>query len=217
MIIDLPKNFHYTFGEENDYASVFGGILYIHGDIYYRNMMYKLTDKLKIKKKCHYCGKYHGKGNQTLDHLYPESLGGPTISNNLVPACRRCNEEKSNMTFQQYQVFCNKDFEDGKQYYKSIQNKIEDSRIRKEYILPKEWITTISIDEIELRYTTERYNEEKYAYIAKFYHKYGFLRTPIIVDQNNILLDGNHQLSFAVDMKISNLPVICLDNCKVLK
>ncbi|MEA3341270.1 MAG: HNH endonuclease signature motif containing protein [Chloroflexota bacterium] len=33
-----------------------------------------------------------------IDHLLPESEGGPTVRQNLWLACRRCNEFKSNRT-----------------------------------------------------------------------------------------------------------------------
>jgi hypothetical protein len=33
-----------------------------------------------------------------IDHLLPESRGGPTIRENLWLACRRCNEFKGNRT-----------------------------------------------------------------------------------------------------------------------
>lgn len=30
-----------------------------------------------------------------IDHVVPESAGGPTVADNLVLACRRCNRRKS--------------------------------------------------------------------------------------------------------------------------
>ena len=42
---------------------------------------------------CRYCGSKHKK--LSLDHVYPESKGGITSSDNLVTACMRCNNKKS--------------------------------------------------------------------------------------------------------------------------
>lgn len=53
--------------------------------------------------KCVYCGTtltIHGdSGNGlTYDHLHPQSKGGETTWNNVVAACRDCNEAKDNKT-----------------------------------------------------------------------------------------------------------------------
>jgi len=40
---------------------------------------------------CKYCGMF----GDTIDHIYPKSLGGPNTWENLCAACRDCNEYKS--------------------------------------------------------------------------------------------------------------------------
>ena len=30
----------------------------------------------------------------TIDHMYPQDFGGPTITNNLLPSCKKCNNDK---------------------------------------------------------------------------------------------------------------------------
>lgn len=40
---------------------------------------------------CHYCAVPLRDGAATLDHIWPESLGGPWSKHNLVLACRKCN------------------------------------------------------------------------------------------------------------------------------
>jgi hypothetical protein len=47
---------------------------------------------------CAYCGKWLPITEASLDHILPQSLGGPTRWENLVNACRRCNERKANRT-----------------------------------------------------------------------------------------------------------------------
>jgi hypothetical protein len=47
---------------------------------------------------CAFCGKWLPYAEATLDHVIPQSLGGPTRWENLVNACRRCNGRKANRT-----------------------------------------------------------------------------------------------------------------------
>jgi hypothetical protein len=44
---------------------------------------------------CQYCGR---RGELTLDHVMPQSRGGPDTWENLVSACQPCNQRKANRT-----------------------------------------------------------------------------------------------------------------------
>ena len=44
---------------------------------------------------CQYCGRNGGE-RMTIDHIIPKSLGGRTIWENVVSACRACNLKKGN-------------------------------------------------------------------------------------------------------------------------
>lgn len=44
---------------------------------------------------CQYCGKRSTKG-MTVDHIIPRSLGGKTEWDNVVCACKECNNKKKN-------------------------------------------------------------------------------------------------------------------------
>ncbi len=50
---------------------------------------------------CAYCGRSIPLEDATLDHVIPQSLDGPATWDNLVNACRRCNEKKANRTPEQ--------------------------------------------------------------------------------------------------------------------
>lgn len=50
---------------------------------------------------CVYCGDADKK-QLTLDHVIPKSKGGPNSWNNLVTACKRCNNEKSDLSLEEY-------------------------------------------------------------------------------------------------------------------
>ena len=43
---------------------------------------------------CVYCGKTYELHELTIDHVHPRCNGGQDITKNLVPSCRRCNQEK---------------------------------------------------------------------------------------------------------------------------
>jgi 5-methylcytosine-specific restriction endonuclease McrA len=51
--------------------------------------------------KCVYCGS-DDKRTFTLDHVVPQSKGGPNTWDNLVTACKRCNGEKADLTLEEY-------------------------------------------------------------------------------------------------------------------
>src|SRR5574337_299255 len=46
---------------------------------------------------CQYCGRNSGE-RMTIDHVIPKSLGGRTVWENVVSACRACNLKKGNKT-----------------------------------------------------------------------------------------------------------------------
>jgi 5-methylcytosine-specific restriction endonuclease McrA len=48
--------------------------------------------------RCQYCGERGGLFDLTMDHILPESRGGPTSPENLVTACRPCNQRKGDRT-----------------------------------------------------------------------------------------------------------------------
>lgn len=53
--------------------------------------------------QCVYCGN-RDKKKLTIDHVIPQSKGGGNTWENLVTACQKCNNEKADMTPQQYGV-----------------------------------------------------------------------------------------------------------------
>jgi 5-methylcytosine-specific restriction endonuclease McrA len=47
---------------------------------------------------CQYCEKTQNSDNLTLDHVIPKSRGGKNTWENLVTACKKCNQRKGNLT-----------------------------------------------------------------------------------------------------------------------
>jgi 5-methylcytosine-specific restriction endonuclease McrA len=50
---------------------------------------------------CQYCGMKLTTWNYTLDHVFPQCLGGKDTWENLVVACQECNWKKAGKTLQQ--------------------------------------------------------------------------------------------------------------------
>jgi len=48
--------------------------------------------------KCQYCRNKFSPGKLTIDHVVPKSRGGKNTWQNLVTACKRCNQRKGNRT-----------------------------------------------------------------------------------------------------------------------
>lgn len=71
--------------------------------------------------RCFYCGL---KGNLTVDHIIPKSKGGTSSLNNLLPACRKCNRQKSSMTVEEFrQTFINRGI--GRFAFETFQNPLK--------------------------------------------------------------------------------------------
>lgn len=63
----------------------------------------------KSRGCCWYCGKQltgHDEdfGNGELEHQIPRARGGPGTLDNLVLACRQCNQEKSAQTVEEFRI-----------------------------------------------------------------------------------------------------------------
>lgn len=49
------------------------------------------------QRKCEYCGKSFETAELTMDHIVPLARGGKTVKNNIVAACKECNNKKKYM------------------------------------------------------------------------------------------------------------------------
>jgi 5-methylcytosine-specific restriction endonuclease McrA len=58
----------------------------------------RITVYTRDKFTCQYCGSKPGIGKLTLDHVVPQSKGGATSPDNLVTACKPCNNLKADRT-----------------------------------------------------------------------------------------------------------------------
>ena len=207
MNIELPENYDYR-GQ----ATVEDGILKVDSKVYWKKLAYEIAIAVK-GKKCWYCGKELEDYEITIDHLYPQSLGGLTIPDNIAPSCGRCNNNKSNLTEFQYRHLLAAPSDEKGDIRRRFLARNHDKQIKKGFVLPKEWITHKRITNILVTMETDKaYPYRKYGKIEKFYRQYVRLPYPIIVDRKNYLLDGFLVLMFAKNNSISSIPVIELEN-----
>lgn len=219
MIMDLPRRFSIGNSKQKNDAYIENGILKIRKTASFRYVVYELTFLLRGgKHKCRYCGKKLDHQKMTMDHMYPQDMGGPTITNNLLPSCQNCNSEKSDMTAKEYREYIKLKKEGNyKEFVKGLKIKKENMRNNKEYQIPKEWICEKQISTIFVEVRLEDSEQtSKYKKIEEFYSKYEHFPKPIIVDRNGFLLDGFYSVVFAKNHHIATLPVIQLENVEVI-
>ena len=218
MLIDLPKKFRYQ-NSAKDLAEVVDGSLILHSNTLtsFKKIMKIISLRLHGGESCYYCGCFLKPKKLTMDHLYPQDLGGPTISSNLVPTCKKCNNEKTNLTECQYKSL----LKVPKGKHRSILRKElihAQSKLRKlhKYSVPVEWIEYHSTSAFLVRVEIgKKYKGEKYTKIKDFYQEYGYLPKPVVVDCNYVLLDGFTTLMFAKEEGIRTVPIIRLENVEV--
>lgn len=237
MNLELPKN-DVVYGNMGE---VKNGILYIYRLNSFYNLMYEVAYDIYGTDKCWYCGKAcrRGKGKSndsrekiTLDHLIPISIGGPTIVNNLRPACHTCNDsQKGDFTAEQFleilslQKLLNEcSNQEDRNYLKKeiamkcLEMRKENTNKRRGIIpyLPQEWtekkisgdlLGTISPD-LQLGKQFKKQDE--------FYRKYKRIKFPLVISDNGYLLAGYNSIVISKKYGIPwQLEKIVLENVVV--
>lgn len=80
------------------------GIDYQQGPLYDTNLREFIFSK--TNGRCSYCG---AKATE-IDHIVPRAKGGTDSTYNLIPACKSCNEKKSNLSLKEFGKLMGKDF-----------------------------------------------------------------------------------------------------------
>ena len=192
------------------------GILYLRYGQSFQNIMYFLTYFMKGRHYCYYCKKTFPRTEITMDHMYPRSTGGPTIPQNLIPACKHCNGEKSNLTTEQYLIYLSKkNAEEKEKYFSEIRCFKKGLRYIGLFEIPITWITPVNVNDIHTSIDFSNISEEKYKKVKSYYEKYHQFQTPIILDRNLYSLDGFYILFVAKTCNIPMVPAIILDNVEI--
>lgn len=220
MIIDLPKELS-LYNSENPkerVAWIENGVLKIKRSYSFRKAMIEISYIIKGKKRCCYCKQKIAKDEKiTIDHMYPRDVGGPTITNNLLPSCNKCNIEKANMTTEQYKAFKNaRSKGKAKEFREDLEGFQNYIRKWKGYQIPDEWISKRNFKDIIANFDlTEDYKGKSYKSLEKYYLQYGIIQKPIVIDRRSFLLDGFLCLMLAKNYNIDMVPVIVLDNVEI--
>ena len=78
----------------------------IHGEQYQQGPLYRTNLRAAVlhrdNHKCVYCGKSSKRNRLELDHVVPKSAGGADRYDNLVAACRPCNQKRRNKPIAQW-------------------------------------------------------------------------------------------------------------------
>ena len=61
--------------------------------------------------RCYYCAKKVAFRGLSMDHLVPLARGGRSTKNNLVPACKNCNNKKKSMMPLEWEEYLEKNRE----------------------------------------------------------------------------------------------------------
>ena len=80
------------------------GIGYQQGPLYNTNLREFVFNK--TNGRCSYCGAKAAE----IDHIIPRAQGGSNSVHNLTPACRSCNQKKSNLSLKDFGEIMNKDY-----------------------------------------------------------------------------------------------------------
>lgn len=228
MKLILPD---YNIKLEDGLAEVKDGILYIYKPGSFKEVMYQLTYLIYGKDECYFCHKKLRSNmlemdNEkyfsqiTLDHLIPQEFGGPTITNNLRPACSECNSTKGNMypeEFLEYRNFDNnKRDKKTKIAKRSFKEALRFTQEQRRYgvieSIDKEWFTDESIRNIYVSFWIAEPLGLMYKKQERFFKKYKRLPKPIVVSQNRFLLDGFNTILLAKYNYCERLSIIVLEN-----
>lgn len=102
---DIISEYPETFGVVNPNLEIFKpSIIRVFTYVKLNFQKVPLTRENVFKRddyECVYCGNSHRR-NLTIDHVVPQSKGGPNTWDNLVTACKSCNNEKADLTLKEY-------------------------------------------------------------------------------------------------------------------
>lgn len=185
--------------------------------INFRLIMTELTYELKGRNICSYCGQEFNTDDMTVDHLYPFSLGGPTIPENLVPTCKKCNQTKSYLTAEEYFKFKMLPINERENFKKQMKNEHEEILRKGLCITPKDFFTEEHIGHIIVPMNmSDPFHNTNYNTIANHYKIYKQYKYPIALDRKNYLLDGFYVVVLAKKNKDINLLANKLENVDVV-
>lgn len=188
------------------------GKLKVKGNVSFEKLMFTMAYN-KYCNTCYYCGVNLTKEKKTIDHKVPIIFGGVSILENIVPCCKHCNEEKSNLTDIQYKQYLNiEDQENRRRFKLKCIGKNEREHLERGSILPVEWFekkkNRIFID-VDF---DQNVKGAKYIALEELYLKHGIIGKPVIISSEGIIIDGFITVWLCKNENVKTIPVIKLEN-----
>ena len=217
MRIRLPESFIYSNRSKSSSAYVKNGILYVKGCVNFEELMYTITYMVKGYNTCYYCKCELTDKNRTLDHMFPRRWGGISIPENLIPSCKSCNQEKRDMSYEQFMQYKGlKNKKDKENFYDKCVKENLKFRRQKKFLLNKTWLWVYDIQELLGYMKFNTLEEGKSRSLAAYYRNWGQYPNPIIVSSNNWVFKGKHILHHAKGIKRKRVMAIVLENVVVI-
>lgn len=217
MIIRLPERFIFSSkGNIENSAYVENGVLYMSKYTNFENLMYHITYVLKGYDRCCYCGEKLTSSNRTMDHMYPRRWGGVSIPENLIPSCKRCNQDKKDMTYQQFQEW--RKFKTPKEREKFYEAALaENLKIARngEFIIKKKWLSPYDFKNVVKYISFDRLSKQKFTLLSAYYRNWGQYPHPIVISSNGWVISGLHILRHAKEHNLSHVMAVVLENVVV--
>ncbi len=189
------------------------------GKFKFGQIMRMLTKKVDIDGNihCSYCGRILRADEIYYNRIYPKEVGGIKIPQNLLLTCKRCNNNKGNMmTKFEYLQFINSNKKQKLELKAKVKESIEFYRKEMAYKIPKNWIEYVNIEQEEIKTSLVKLNNNKLKFEKEFYDKYKYLTTPIVINSQKYLLDGVEKYKLARKQKLNNIPVVIIENLKIV-
>ena len=216
MIIRLPERFIYSNKGHEDGAYVENGILYMSKYTNFEDLMYTITYVLKGYDRCCYCGEKLTIRSRTLDHMYPRRWGGVSIPENLLPSCKKCNQDKKDMTYRQFQEWRKLETQGEKEkYYQQTLVRNLDVARRGRFVIKRRWLSAYEFENVAKYISFNRLSEKKSKLVSSYYRNWGQYPHPIIVSSNGWIIKGLHVLHHAKKQKKKHVMAIVLENVVV--
>jgi len=215
MNIKLPKKINERNAELDAYIK--DRVLIVSKEDFEKTM-YQLAYQMKGDDRCYFCGRVLTTKNRSIDHLYPKDYGGISITNNLVPCCKRCNNLKGNLNekeFNEYKRIAKENYDLKLQFLTDVNEKHSEMRRRTGINLPNDWYSLRQKYEVLAPISSEdNYkSSRKYIRISELFEMYKRICRTVVISQNNIVLDGFMALMFAKNLPFKvEVPFVRLEN-----
>lgn len=214
MNILLPKDGFKVYDKDgNVSAEVKKKTLYLYRPQDFKKIQYELTHEI-YGDTCMFC---HKAPATTMDHRIPQAFGGPTITNNLYPACKNCNETKASMYEDEFAEYLElPDKKSRREYVKSLKEIQESRKFGTISALPDEWLEKECRSTLLAIIYVDEPLGEKHAKCKRHHVHYKKNKDALVYSKNYVLLDGFTEFFVGKEENRKNENHIWLENVIVV-